>query len=188
MTERVETLAASDGELLLHTGVTGRAARMGHRLTIAMTAWRAEVSFAGDRPTGVRLTVEVDSLQVRSGEGGLTPLSGPEKALVRSNALKCLAAQRYPQIRFAATDITATADGYRLAGQLDIHGQVHPHTVDVVVDPVDDADDTGGRRLRVLQSTVRQTDYGVTPFSQLMGSLKVADDVTVSFSATLAAQ
>lgn len=180
MTERVQTLDASDGELLLHTGVGGPAAKMGHRLTIAMTTWRAEVTFSGEQPTGLGLTVEVGSLQVLNGEGGMTPLSGPEKSLVRSNALKCLAAQRYPQIRFTSTDITATGDGYHVDGRLDVHGRTHPHAVDVRVDDVD-----GSRRVQVA-STVRQTSYGVKPFSLLMGSLKVADDVTVSFSAAVA--
>jgi hypothetical protein len=34
------SLNASDGELIVRTGVTGRAAKMGHRLTIAMTSWQ----------------------------------------------------------------------------------------------------------------------------------------------------
>jgi len=33
------------------------------------------------------------------------------------------------------------------------------------------------------ESSVRQTDYGVKPYSMLMGSVRVADDVTVSFTA-----
>jgi hypothetical protein len=33
------------------------------------------------------LTVVVDSLQVIKGDGGLTPLSGPEKSVARFNAL-----------------------------------------------------------------------------------------------------
>jgi polyisoprenoid-binding protein YceI len=36
------------------------------------------------------------------------------------------------------------------------------------------------------QSTVRQSDYGVKPYSLLMGSLRVADDVTVAFTAVRA--
>ena len=72
-------LDASDGQLLVKTGVTGRAARMGHRLTIAMNSWRATVSWAGDEPSAVDLEVDVDSLEVLRGEGGVTPLSGPEK-------------------------------------------------------------------------------------------------------------
>ena len=44
------SLHAPDGELLLRTGVAGRAARMGHRLTIAMTRWQATVTWDGDEP------------------------------------------------------------------------------------------------------------------------------------------
>jgi polyisoprenoid-binding protein YceI len=33
------------------------------------------------------------------------------------------------------------------------------------------------------ETAIRQSDFGVRPYSQLLGSLKVADDVTVSFTA-----
>jgi polyisoprenoid-binding protein YceI len=33
------------------------------------------------------------------------------------------------------------------------------------------------------ESTVRQSDYGIKPYSLLMGSVQVVDDVTVSFTA-----
>jgi polyisoprenoid-binding protein YceI len=33
------------------------------------------------------------------------------------------------------------------------------------------------------ETAIRQSEFGVKPYSQLMGSLKVADDVTVSFTA-----
>ena len=32
----------------------------------------------------------------------------------------------------------------------------------------------------VVESTVRQSDYGIKPYSLLMGSVQVADEVTVS--------
>src|SRR5271154_4246859 len=100
----VWTLDASDGELQLHTGVTGRAARMGHRLTIAMTRWQATVNWAGGDPVAAELVVDADSFEVLRGEGGVKGLSGPEKAVVRSNALKSLNAGRFPEIRFS-TDV-----------------------------------------------------------------------------------
>jgi carbonic anhydrase/acetyltransferase-like protein (isoleucine patch superfamily) len=34
-----------------------------------------------------------------------------------------------------------------------------------------------------VESAVRQTDYGIKPYSLLMGSLQVADEVSVSFTA-----
>ena len=54
------TLDASDGELLIRTGVAGRAARMGHRLTVAMRRWQAAVAWGGAEPVSAELTVVVD--------------------------------------------------------------------------------------------------------------------------------
>ncbi|EUA68518.1 hypothetical protein I541_5563 [Mycobacteroides abscessus] len=73
------TLGPENGTLTLHTGVTGAAARMGHRLTIVMDAWTISVDGPDDQPSAVSLVVDVDSLRVESGEGGLTPLTGPRK-------------------------------------------------------------------------------------------------------------
>jgi len=157
--------------------VGGRAAKMGHRLTIAMNTWAATVDWDGERPVSAELTVEVDSLEVLKGEGGVTPLSGPEKLLARSNALKTLDANKFPQIRFNAADIAKTADGYRLTGTLEIHGTTRDCSVDLAVQ------DNGTSWALSLEAPVRQTDFGVKPYSMLMGSMKVADDVTVSFTA-----
>ncbi len=177
MTAAVWKLDASDGELLVHTGVTGRAAKMGHRLTIAMDSWLATVRWSAGEPAEAELTVEVDSLQVLRGEGGVKALSGPEKTLARSNALKALDADRFPQIRFQASDIDKTDDGYRLTGTLEIHGVAVERGIDL---HVDDLGDTW--RLSCV-ADVRQSEFGIKPYSMLMGSMKVVDTVTVSFTA-----
>ncbi len=116
------SLDGSNGELLIRTGVAGRAAQLGHRLTLAMRRWEATVRWSDDEPVAAQLTVDVDSLEVVRGEGGLTPLSGPEKILVRSSALRQLGARRFPRICFAADTIEKSRDGYHLAGTLQIRG------------------------------------------------------------------
>ncbi|WP_039890766.1 YceI family protein [Mycobacterium xenopi] len=171
------TLDASDGELLVRTGVTGRAAKMGHRLTIAMKRWTATVQWAGDEPVNAQLVVDVNSFQVLRGDGGVKGLSGPEKALVRSNALRSLDADRFPEIRFAADAIDRTEDGYRLTGTLHIHGKAQHREIKLRTD------DLGDSWRFSSQTTVRQSDFGIKPFSLLMGSVKVADEVSVSFTA-----
>jgi polyisoprenoid-binding protein YceI len=168
---------ASDGELLLRTGVKGRAARMGHRLTIVMTRWQATVSWAGAQPVAAELAVETDSFEVLRGEGGVKGLSGPEKTLVRSNALKSLDAGRFPEIRFTAEAIDKTDGGYRLTGKLHIKGKSRGHVIDLRTE------DLGDSWRMSAESSVRQSDYGVKPYSLLMGSVQVADDVMVSFTA-----
>lgn len=173
----VWTIGPADGELLLHTGVAGRAARMGHRLAIAMTRWRATVTWADSRPVSAVLAVETDSFDVLRSEGGVKGLSGAEKALVRSNALKSLAASRFPEISYSADAIEKADDGYRLTGALKVRGVSREHVIEL------HTEDLGHAWRMSVESTVRQSDYGIEPYSLLMGSVQVADDVALSFSA-----
>lgn len=178
MTAEQWTLDAADGDLLLHTGVTGSAARMGHRLTIAMRSWRATVDWDAEQPAAVEVTVELDSLDVLAGEGGMTPLAGPEKALVRSNALKTLQAKRFPRATFRSSSIEWGTDSWRLTGTLDLGGRSSEQTVDVDV-----VRDDAGWHLSGA-AVVRHSDHGIKPYSMLMGAMKVADEVRVTLTAT----
>ena len=178
MTKSDWSIDPAAGELRIRTGVAGRAAKMGHRLTIAMQSWDATVRWAGDKPKSAELTVEVDSLAVISGEGGIKPLAGPEKGVARSNALKSLDAKTFPQIRFVADGIAKTEDGYRLTGTTEIHGTARPQVVDLTVE------DRGDTWVLSTQVSITQSDFGVKPYSLFMGSLRVADEVTVEFTAT----
>jgi polyisoprenoid-binding protein YceI len=167
----------SDGDLMIRTDVAGPAAAVGHRLTLAIRHWRASTRWDAAQLVGAALIVEVGSLEVVRGEGGVTPLSGPEKILVRRNALRSLDAKRYPRITFEATAIDKTADGYRLTGTLTILAKSREQVVDVRTD------DQGTHWLLSSETAVRQSDFGVKPYSQLLGSLRVADKVVVSFAA-----
>ncbi|UUO01390.1 YceI family protein [Mycolicibacterium novocastrense] len=177
MSVQTWTMDQSEGRLEIRTGVEGRAAKMGHRLTIAVNSWHARVGWLDGEPAEVALTVEVNSLEVVSGEGGVTPLTGPEKALARSNALKVLNAKRFPRIEFETSDIERTGDGYRLTGAVHINGKTRDHVVDVIVQKVDEV-----WRMS-CETTVRHSDFGLKPYSMLMGAMKVADAVTVAFTA-----
>ena len=177
VTATVWKLDASDGQLLVKTGVAGRVAKMGHRLTIAMNTWQAAVQWSGGEPVGVDLTVEVSSLEVLRGEGGVKGLSGPEKALARSNALSVLDADKFPQIHFQADDIEKTDDVYRIAGTLEIHGKAREHVIDLRVE------DLGDRWRMSCEAEVRHSEFGLKPYSMFLGSMKVVDTVTVSFTA-----
>jgi len=171
-------LSHTDGELMIVTGVAGPAAKMGHRLTIVMEAWQARVEWRDGEPVAAELSVDVGSLHVRSGEGGVTPLSGPEKSVVRANALKSLDAKKYPTITFSADAIAKTEAGYRLDGSLAIHGKSRPQVVELSVG------DAGDDWVLSAEVPVTQTEFGVKPYSLLMGSMKVADEVRISFNAT----
>lgn len=151
---------------------------MGHRLVIAMTAWRGTVSLLDGEPTAADLVVDVGSFQVLRGEGGLKALSAAERLIVRTNALKSLHVNRFPQIHFRTNHVHNLGDGgYRLTGLLEIHGKRHERVIDMRVEDLGDAWRLSG------QADVRQSDFGIKPFSMLGGTLKVVDTVTVSVAA-----
>ncbi|WP_299572191.1 YceI family protein [uncultured Williamsia sp.] len=180
MADQSWTLTPSDDATLeIRTGVTGKAATMGHRLTIEVSRWHAVVEWDGGQPTAVELTADLDSIDVVHGEGGITPLLAPEKMVARSNALKTLDAKRFPTVTFRSDTIDATDTGRRLTGTLEIHGVTHDHVVDLAVTTEDE------RHHLSMESVVRQSDFGIKPYSQLLGAMKVVDEVTVAFSATL---
>ena len=171
------TLDNTDGELTVQTGVTGPAAKMGHRLTLLMAAWRISTTWDGDTPVTGDLVVDVDSLQVLRGDGGVTPLTGPEKTVARGNALKTLNAKRFRTIEFHTAAITRSDDGYLLSGALSVHGVSRPQEIALTVT------DTGTRWELACTAQVRHSDFGVKPFAMMLGALKVDDAVTVSFRA-----
>lgn len=174
MARRGVAVGPEDGELTVHTGVDGPAARMGHRLTILVREWRGVVVFDGG-PVEVTLHAEVGSFDVVSGEGGVKALSRAEKSLARGNALRSLSSSKYPGIDFRAGHVEATVTGYRLDGELTVRGVSRPQTVDVRVD---------GDQL-LVEERLRQKDFRIQPFALMMGALRVADEVMVAFSARL---
>lgn len=175
------SLGPDVGTLTVHTGVAGRAARMGHRLTLVLQSWSASVEWADHRPSTVRLTADLDSLRVDSGEGGVTPLTGAEKGVARGNALKTLNASTFPTVEFHTETVTPDDDGYRLQGPVTIHGTTRPVDAVVTLTHRDDEWQIEG------QATVAQTAFGIKPFSMMMGAMKVADEVTIALSATVTA-
>jgi polyisoprenoid-binding protein YceI len=171
------TLGPQHGTLTLHTGVEGKAAKMGHKLTIELTDWSAEVSFDGDTPSAARLRAGLASFHVVKGEGGVKPVSDKDKQSIRDNALSTLKAAQHPDVTFSSTSIRTTPGGYALEGELAIAGTSRSATVEVSVT------DAGDRWSLTGGAPVVQTEYGVKPYSAMMGGLKVRDRVDVRLEA-----
>lgn len=174
------TLDETDGQLLVHTDVAGPAAAFGHRLVIAVESWRARVRWRAAEPVAVTLHADVDSLQVRRGEGGLSTMTGPEKTLVRFNALRTLGARNHPRIEYTTTAVDRRRGGYRLTGTLEVAGTARGQALELRTE------DFGEFWAMSARAELRHTDFGLRPYSMLLGALRVSDAVTVSFSATRA--
>ncbi len=161
------------GTVRIRTGVAGSAARMGHRLVIAVDDWSATVDLRRGKPTAVRFRASLRSLRVESGRGGITPLTPVDKQVILRNAVKTLDVSRYPEVVFDGEVLP----GYLVSGELTIHGRTQPLQAQIAI-----ADGRASAAIPVLQS-----DFGVKPYSLMLGQLKVADEVIVEIDAEIPA-
>ncbi len=172
-------LGPENGSLTLSTGVEGSAARMGHALTLEFDDWRAEVGFDGDAPVAVNITIDVASLRVVKGSGGLKPLSDGDRRAIVKNALGVLDAKRQPVATFGSTSLDADAQAYVLTGTATIAG------VEKAVEAHVTADDEGDHWSVAAEATIRHSDFGLKPYSTMLGALRVADEVQIGFEAAI---
>ena len=174
-------IGPADGSLTLHTGVAGSAARLGHSLIIVVDEWSATVDLARGTPRSVRLTADLTSLRVESGSGGIKPLSEGDREVIRANALHALHADQHPQVTFTSSSIRTQGAGLEVVGTLTVAGNPLPLPATVELDRRD-----GQVNARCSVSLI-QSEFGVTPYSAMLGQLRVADEVRVELEVTVAA-
>lgn len=161
----------TDGSLLVRTGVEGGAARVGHRLVLSVEQWSASVELDDGEPVAVALRADLTSLKVRSGAGGVTPLTPVDKQVIVRNAAKTLDVAKFPDVVFEGV----VQAGYLVVGELTIHGRSRPLQAQI---------DVAEGRARASIPVV-QTEFGIKPYSLMLGQLKVADEVTVELDVAL---
>ncbi|MGH8902387.1 MAG: YceI family protein [Egibacteraceae bacterium] len=172
------SLGPSDGHLVVRVYREGFASAMGHDLVLEATNWSAKVTVDGDDPTrsSVTATADVQSLEVREATGGAKPLSTSDRADIKKNIEKTLGGNRYSEIAFRSTAVTApAADRGTMAGELTIKGVSRPVEFELTVD---------GGRVKA-STTVVQSEWGIKPFSAFMGALKVRDAVEIEADVSL---
>jgi polyisoprenoid-binding protein YceI len=174
-------LGPADGTLSVHTEVAGGAAKVGHSLVIAVADWSADVGLRGAEPVSVSLEARVDSMAVVSGSGGLRPLSGLDKEMIRNNAMRSMSAKAHPEIRFRSDAVQRSPEAVVVTGQVTIAGQTRALAATLTVTEAE----TGWRVTTVIPLT--QTEFGVKPYSLMFGQLRVADEVAVHLDVDIGA-
>jgi polyisoprenoid-binding protein YceI len=163
------TLGPEDGILSVHTSRTGAVAKAGHDLVIHVTEWSATLDT--DAPS-LTLDVDATSLRVREGTGGMKPLDEDDLANIETTIDDEVLLRR--DISFRSTRVEATDGGFAVEGELTLAGATRPIAFDLSV----------GERVMGV-ALIRQTDWGMKPYTALFGALKVADEVRVEIDARL---
>jgi hypothetical protein len=159
------------GTLTVRTGRTGAVAKAGHDLLLEVTTWDGTLT-VGDETT-VALNADATSLEVREGTGGMKALDDGDRANIEQT-IDDEVLMREP-IAFRSTRVSELANGLSVEGQLTIRGRTASVAFDVTV---------AEGRLHA-EAPVKQTDFGMKPYSALFGALKVADEVKVAIDARL---
>jgi polyisoprenoid-binding protein YceI len=168
-------LGPEDGTLSVTTGRTGAAALAGHDLVFDVGAWNATLEVAADPDrSSIALDVDTASLRVRQGSGGMQPLGDDDKIdilkAIDDEILRTLPAQ------FRSSSVHADGSRLSVRGDLTLVGTAVPISFELEL--ADDGEIKGS-------ATVKQSDWGIKPYSVLFGALKVADDVVVALAAKL---
>lgn len=170
------------GKLTIHTFRAGVGAKVGHDLILEATRWSGSLDIDADNPaaSNVSVTVDTRSLAVVDGHGGVKPLSDKDRGdIVKNINDKSLQTAKYPEITFQSTSVMGSAPRLTVSGDLTIVGQTRPATLDVSVD------DSGSGAKVTARTTVVQSEFGIKPYSAMLGALKVRDAVDLEVDLNL---
>jgi polyisoprenoid-binding protein YceI len=165
-------LGPDDGTLSVRTQRTGAAAMAGHNLLIHVTSWEATIEL-GDRTT-VALDADGSSLRVEEGSGGMQALQDEDIENIRQTIDDEVL--RRERITFRSTSVEPAGAGLHVEGDLTLNGETRPLAFDLAL--------TADGRVEGA-AVVKQSEWGMKPYSGLFGALKVVDEVEVAIDATL---
>lgn len=166
-------LGPGAGHVHLRTTRQGVAAKVGHDLVIDFPRWSGTLTMDPGDPTGAQLTAEVDltSLTVLEGTGGVTALSADDKAEITKTAVKLLDVERTPTATFEAERVTShKGDSGVIQGSLALHGTTGPLRLEVT---------KSGNSCWQATGSVLQSGFGIKPYKAFLGALRLTDTVTV---------
>ena len=164
-------LGPDNATLHVETGRSGAAAKAGHDLTIDVKSWEATLE-VGDN-SSLQLSADPTSLHVREGKGGMQALKDDDKEDIRKTIDKDVLKKK--GITFQSSSVQQAGDGLKVSGDLEMGGKTKPVTFDL--------SESGGTLSG--SAAVKQSDWGIKPYSALFGALKVNDEVKVVVEAKL---
>lgn len=161
------TIDPEQSSIIIHVFRAGLFSAFGHDHEIRAPI--VQGSFTEGENPAVEFSVDARKMSVEDKE-----VSPKDRAEIQSTMLgpKVLDTERYPEIKFRSSTVESAGAGkWQVRGDLTLHGQRLPITVDV-----------GGAKGRYRGSAVlRQKDFGITPVTVAGGAVKVKNEVKVEF-------
>jgi polyisoprenoid-binding protein YceI len=171
-------LGPQNAQLIVETRRSGAAAVAGHDLKLEVTAWNGTLELGeNSAESSVTLHADGSSLRVLEGTGGMKSLDDDDKRNIEQTIDAEVLRSTAIEYRSSAVE-RDSEDRLRVTGELGLAGRTN--SIEFVLNLTPDGHLTG-------TATVRQSDWGIKPYSALFGALKVADEVTVTIQGELGA-
>jgi hypothetical protein len=169
------TFNASNAELLVFTFKEGLLSKVAHDLKLTIGDFTIDFDEAR---SAISASAKADSLAVvccmKKGREVPGTLSDGDKAKVLEYTRRdVLHPARHDTISFTSSSVQPVNGGYTVEGTLSLHGVVRAISVRVSQD--------GGALTASFD--LDQRDYGIKPFSALLGAMKVKPVVTIKVTA-----
>ena len=152
-------------------------AKLAHDLVLVATQWNGTLNVDGD-PGACTATLSVDpsSIDIVGASGGVKGLSDKDRRDIAKNINeKVLETSKYSELRFETTSVSGSEPNLKAAGTMTIKGTTRPVDVDLNVQ---------GTSVTATTS-ISQKDFGIKPFSAMMGAIKLRDDVDFELTVNL---
>jgi polyisoprenoid-binding protein YceI len=183
---RVLTLDPSASAVRIYAFRAGTAARVGHNHVLSAPRFSGLLYLPPNGAEGTRFDLEfrldqleIDNPDYRSKLGPAFASALNEAAIdgTREHMLgeDNMQADRFPFVRIRSLAIVGEAPRFAARVQVELHGQSREMWVPLVVEDL--AGEVSGSGSLVL----RQTDFGIQPYSVLGGLLAVQDEVVIEF-------
>jgi polyisoprenoid-binding protein YceI len=170
------TLGPDNATLTVKTGKTGAAAKAGHNLVFEVTAWTGTLELGQDpAQTTIELSADSGSLRVLEGTGGIQALGDDDKDAIKQTVEDEVLKGAVIEFRSHRAELGPQTLG--VEGELSLGAASHPVAFELALG--EDGELTGSAK-------IKQTDFGMKPYSTLFGTLKVANEVEVVIDAKLA--
>jgi hypothetical protein len=151
----------------------GLLSAVGHDLLLRVTSF--EIAVEGEHAVSGRFDAGSLRVVIAMREGHPLPDAlrpRDRREIEETIAGTVLHVDRFPDIRFASSEVRRTPTGYGVRGSLTLAGHTRP--LELVV-----RRDEGRLGTDV---TLRQPDFGIKPYRAMLGALRVKEDVIVRVS------
>lgn len=111
---------------------------------------------------------------------GVDSLASPEGSGMNKNMHKAMESDKFPEIRFSVRSYALQGASVTAQGDLNIHGQSKPVSLTGQI-----SDANGGVEVKGSYPLV-MSDYGIKPPVMMLGTIRVADKVTIVYDFKLA--